>query len=46
MSAALDRFDIAGLPTTIPFHRDVMQHEDFRRGQVTTRWVEERFLAA
>ena len=46
MSEALDGFDVSGIPTTIPFHREVLKHEDFRLGRVTTRWVEERFLAA
>jgi pyruvate carboxylase len=32
--------------TTIPFHRQVLMHDDFRSGRVTTRWVEEEFLAA
>jgi acetyl-CoA carboxylase biotin carboxylase subunit len=45
MGAALERFAVAGVPTTIPFHRQVLAHEDFKAGQVTTRWVEEKFLA-
>jgi acetyl-CoA carboxylase, biotin carboxylase subunit len=44
MSAALERFEVTGVPTTIPFHRQVLQHDDFRNGRVTTRWVEEKFL--
>ena len=44
MSAALERFAVAGVPTTIPFHRQVLAHEDFKAGRVTTRWVEETFL--
>jgi acetyl-CoA carboxylase biotin carboxylase subunit len=44
MSAALERFAVAGVPTTIPFHRQVLAHEDFKAGQVTTRWVEDKFL--
>jgi acetyl-CoA carboxylase, biotin carboxylase subunit len=46
MRAALGAFEVAGVPTTIPFHRDVLRHEDFRFARVTTRWVEEKFLAA
>jgi acetyl-CoA carboxylase biotin carboxylase subunit len=40
MRAALDGFEVAGVPTTIPFHRQVLTHEDFRSARVTTRWVE------
>jgi acetyl-CoA carboxylase biotin carboxylase subunit len=46
MTDALDRFEIEGIPTTLPFHRSVLRHADFRDARVTTRWVEERFLAA
>jgi biotin carboxylase len=46
MRSALETFVIAGVPTTIPFHRDVLCHDDFRSGRVTTRWVEEKFLAS
>jgi acetyl-CoA carboxylase biotin carboxylase subunit len=45
MCTALDDFVVDGVPTTIPFHRQVLRHEDFRAGRVTTRWVEETFLA-
>ena len=44
MRDALERFAVEGVPTTIAFHRRVLQHEDFRSGRVTTRWVEEKFL--
>ena len=44
MRAALSSFDVRGVSTTIPFHRRVMDHEDFVAGRVTTRWVEENFL--
>jgi len=46
MIAALDDFRVTGVPTTIPFHRDVLRHADFRNARVDTRWVEDRFLAA
>ena len=45
MQEALDRFVVAGIRTTIPFHRRVLAHADFHGGRVTTRWVEEQFLA-
>jgi acetyl-CoA carboxylase biotin carboxylase subunit len=46
MTDALDAFAVEGIPTTLPFHRSVLRHADFREARVTTRWVEERFLAA
>ncbi len=46
MREALGRFVVDGVPTTIPFHRRVLDHDDFRAARVTTRWVEESFLAA
>jgi acetyl-CoA carboxylase biotin carboxylase subunit len=46
MSTALAGLQVAGVPTTAPFHRQVLMHDDFRSGRVTTRWVEEKFLAA
>lgn len=45
MQHALEDFVVEGVPTTIPFHRRVLAHEDFRNGRVTTRWVEDNFLA-
>ena len=44
MRSVLEGFEISGVPTTIPFHRQVLVHEDFVSGRVTTRWVEEKFL--
>jgi acetyl-CoA carboxylase, biotin carboxylase subunit len=44
MRAALDAFTIEGVPTTIPFHRRVLDHMDFREGRVTTSWVERTLL--
>lgn len=46
MHDALERFVVEGVPTTIPFHKRVLQHDDFRCARVTTRWVEEKFLTA
>ena len=46
MRQSLDRFEVAGVPTTIQFHRDVLGHDDFRDGRVNTRWVEESFFAS
>lgn len=44
MREALGRFTVDGIHTTIPFHRRVLEHDDFRAARVTTRWVEEEFL--
>jgi acetyl-CoA carboxylase biotin carboxylase subunit len=44
MLLALHRFAVEGVQTTIPFHKRVLAHDDFRGGRVTTRWVEEKFL--
>ena len=46
MRAALDAFTIEGVPTTIPFHRRMLDHADFRDGRVTTTWVERTLLSS
>ena len=40
MDRALGEYDVAGVPTTIPFCRFVMQHEAFRSGEFDTGFVE------
>jgi len=44
MQQALRALRIEGPATTAPFHEAVLAHDDFVRGQVTTRWVEDNFL--
>ncbi len=44
MSVALAHLEVAGVPTTAPFHRQVLAHDDFKAAKVTTRWVEEIFF--
>ena len=44
MSRALQEFRIEGVKTTIPFHIALLQNEDFRQGNVTTRFLEEHTL--
>ncbi|MBT2326882.1 acetyl-CoA carboxylase biotin carboxylase subunit [Variovorax paradoxus] len=44
MRAALDAFHVEGIPTTLPFHREVLDAPAFLEGNVTTRWVEETYL--
>jgi acetyl-CoA/propionyl-CoA carboxylase biotin carboxyl carrier protein len=41
MLRALDELEIEGIPTTVPFHRWVLQTEEFRTGAIHTRWVEQ-----
>ena len=43
MDRALSEYDVAGVPTTIPFCRFVMQHEAFRSGRFDTGFVD-RYL--
>ncbi|MBL8023099.1 MAG: acetyl-CoA carboxylase biotin carboxylase subunit [Elusimicrobia bacterium] len=40
MARALNEFTVDGVKTTIPFHRDVMAHEAFMKGDVTTDFIE------
>ena len=42
MIRCLDEFVIRGVKTTIPFHRKVMEDPVFRRGEFTTRYIDER----
>ncbi len=44
MRGALHRLQVQGLATTVPFHLEVLAHDDFNAGRVTTRWVEEVLL--
>jgi acetyl-CoA carboxylase biotin carboxylase subunit len=43
--AALDRFAVAGIATTIPFHRKLLSERAFRDGSADTRWVEREMLS-
>ncbi len=40
MEAALADYDIAGVPTTIPFHQAALAHPVFRDGLATTQFIE------
>ncbi len=44
MRDALRAFRIEGIPSTVGFHREVMEEEAFIQGHVTTRWVEQTLL--
>jgi acetyl-CoA carboxylase, biotin carboxylase subunit len=40
MYRALSEYVIEGVKTTIPFHLQLMQHEEFRKGNFTTKFLE------
>lgn len=40
MARALEEFYIEGIKTTVPFHMQLMQNEDFRKGNFTTKFLE------
>ena len=40
MRRALDEFVIEGIKTTIPFHRQLMDHPDYIKGDYTTKFME------
>ncbi|MDG2194351.1 MAG: acetyl-CoA carboxylase biotin carboxylase subunit [Polaribacter sp.] len=41
MKRALDEFTIEGIKTTIPFHRQLMDHPDYLAGNYTTKFMED-----
>ena len=41
MRRALDEFVIEGIKTTIPFHRQLMDHPDYVSGNYTTKFMED-----
>ena len=43
LTRALDETEIAGMQTTLPFHRFVAADPSFAAGEVTTGWVAERW---
>ncbi len=40
MKRALDEFYIEGIKTTVPFHRQLMDNEEFKKGNYTTKFME------
>lgn len=40
MKRALAEFKIEGIKTTIPFHKALMEHEDFKAGNFNTKFIE------
>jgi acetyl-CoA carboxylase biotin carboxylase subunit len=41
MERALDEFIIEGVQTTVPFHKQMMRNEDFRKGNVHTGFLKD-----
>jgi acetyl-CoA carboxylase biotin carboxylase subunit len=41
---ALQEFVVDGIRTTVPFHRRVLEHERFVKGQYSTKFVEDNLL--
>jgi acetyl-CoA carboxylase biotin carboxylase subunit len=46
LERALDEFIIEGIKTTIPFHQQLLDNENFRKGVYTTKFMEDFELAA
>ncbi len=44
MKRALEEFIVEGVKTTIPFHRQLMSHPDFIKGDYTTKFMEDFVL--
>jgi acetyl-CoA carboxylase biotin carboxylase subunit len=45
MKRALDEFIVEGIKTTIPFHRQLMDHPDYVAGNYTTKFMEDFEMA-
>jgi acetyl-CoA carboxylase, biotin carboxylase subunit len=43
MERALSEFHISGIDTTIPFYRKIMRNDQYRRGEISTNWIENTF---
>jgi acetyl-CoA carboxylase biotin carboxylase subunit len=39
MQRALEEFVVEGIQTTIPFHKELMKNEDFRKGNFDTGFL-------
>jgi acetyl-CoA carboxylase, biotin carboxylase subunit len=44
MRSALNEFDVSGVETNISFHKLLMEHPDFIKGEINTRWLEDIVL--
>lgn len=43
---ALAQFQVSGIKTTVPFHAELVNHPEYNRAEVHTRWIEEKFQMA
>ena len=44
MEQALTEFKISGIETSIPFYRGIMKNDRYRRGKISTNWIENTFF--
>jgi acetyl-CoA carboxylase biotin carboxylase subunit len=42
MMNALDEFKLVGIKSTVPYHRIILKDEQFRKGNIHTRFIEEQ----
>ena len=45
MSRALDEFCVEGIKTTIAFHQEMMKNDDFKRGVIHTKYLEQKMAS-
>lgn len=45
LNAAIDGFEVEGVPTTLPLHSRIVNHPDFIANRIHTRWLEQTILA-
>ena len=43
MTRAIDEYKISGMKTTLPFGKFMMRHSDFRKGNMSTKFIEQHF---
>ncbi len=46
MRRALDEYVITGIATTVPFHRQVLDHPEFLSGEFSTHFIDEQYRAS
>jgi acetyl-CoA carboxylase biotin carboxylase subunit len=44
LALALRSFDVEGVDSTIELHHAIVQHPDFRAGNINTKWLENVLL--
>ncbi len=43
MTRAIDEYKISGMKTTLPFGKFMMQHPEFQKGNMSTKFIEQHF---